>query len=83
MGNRTERRPAVARLVCDFFDTAFDVLERWKPALAGELATATADDTRLTSARLDDLVRPYAAETLSETRIPVYGAGFIAAAIDE
>ncbi|MFC7620075.1 cache domain-containing protein [Microlunatus sp. GCM10028923] len=78
MGNRTQRRPAAARLVCDFFDTAFDVLESWKPDLAGDLA-AVPDATRLTSARLDELVRPYAAQTLSETRIPVYGAGFIAA----
>jgi hypothetical protein len=68
----------VARLVCDFFDTAFAALEEWKDDFAGELAGAT-DGTRLTSARLDDLVRPYAATTLSETRVPVYGAGFIAA----
>ena len=78
MGKRTQRRPAVARLVCDFFDTAFDTLAAWNAEFAGELAAAT-DDTRLTSARLDEIVRPFAATTLSETRIPVYGAGFIAA----
>ena len=78
MGKRTQQRPAVARLVCDFFDTAFEVLEAWNADFASELAGAT-DDARLTSARLDDMVRPYAATTLSEARIPVYGAGFVAA----
>ena len=78
MGKRTQRRPAVARLVCDFFDAAFAALEAWKADFASELEAAT-DDTLLTAARLDDLVRPYAASTLSETKIPVYGAGFIAA----
>lgn len=78
MEQRQRQRPAAAQLVCDFFDTAFALLEDWKPDLAGELAAATTDGP-LTIARLDDLVRPYAALTLSETRIPVYGAGFIAA----
>lgn len=78
MGRRTAKRPAAARLVCHFFDTAFTALESWKAEFAAELAAAT-DDSLLTAARLDDIVRPYAATTLSETRIPVYGAGFIAA----
>src|SRR5690606_2325741 len=72
------RRPRAVRLVGEFFDTAFEILETWKPDFAAELAAVT-QDSRLTAARLDDVVRPYAAQTLGEPRIPVYGAGFIAA----
>lgn len=64
-------------LVETFFGSALDCLAGWNSALVRDLEEA--DDGALTVSRLDDIVRPYAAITLSEPRIPVYGAGFVAA----
>lgn len=74
----TRCRPSAAQMVCDFFDTAFAVLETWTPDFTGDLAATTAAGAPTTE-HLDALVRPYAQTTLDESRIPVYGAGFVAA----
>ena len=71
-----EGRHAV-ELVDAFFGAAFDCLQGWRDDLAADLAAV--DESRLTVPRLDEIVRPYAAATLSDPRIPAYGAGFVAA----
>lgn len=64
-------------LVGAFFGAALDSLRGWREDLATELGAI--DDGRLTVHRLDELVRPYAATTLADPRVPAYGAGFVAA----
>lgn len=67
----------VVGLVGDFFEAALTCLSGWRDDLAADLAAV--DLGRLTVARLDELVRPYAAATLSDPAVPAYGAGFVAA----
>ena len=74
---RTATVDRAAEVVETFFGAALDCLAGWNASLARDLAEASAGP--LPVSRLDDIVRPYAAITLSEPRIPVYGAGFVAA----
>ena len=64
-------------MVRGFFDSALEGPARWHDGLVRDLSAVPYG--KLTAARLDEVVRPYAAATLSDRRVPVYGAGFVAA----
>jgi len=61
-----------------YFADALDALEAWQLDIAQDIAAARRSGP-LTTSRLDELVAPYARQTLDTPGISVYGAGFIAA----
>jgi len=61
-----------------YFADALDALASWQLDIAADIASARRSGPIATS-RLDELVAPYARQTLDTPGISVYGAGFIAA----
>lgn len=78
----TLRAPAAGihatHIVRDYFAASIAALEASVTPLAAALATAQRVG-KLTAARADEIVAPFAAELLARTDVPVFGAGFIAA----
>lgn len=69
--------PAVS-VVDEYFAGALDALAAWQLDIAGDIAAARRV-APITTSRLDELVAPYARQTLDTPGLSVYGAGFIAA----
>ncbi|WP_166355923.1 cache domain-containing protein [Phytoactinopolyspora limicola] len=70
---------SVAHGVDAFFERIFAILESWQPSLRITMAEAIRSG-ELTADRLETLVEPSAHAAIDQSNLPVYGAGFIAAA---
>lgn len=64
-------------IVDNFFGAVFDRLERWRPQLEAQLAAQLAEGP-ISGMQLSELVEGEANRVLTETELPLYGAGFCA-----